>query len=444
MAVTTSYPGVYVVENTSPAISVSQVSTAVPVFIGQFRNADGTTLPEGQCIKINEWTDFSGEYSGIASIGFVITSEEQSGSYKYNENVWGGPSGVIASVQHYFVNGGGPCYLLPITDPADPVEMAGLAPAIQKCSDITLLISVYSSTSERDQVYGSLNGLLVDGNNYFLLADTQDPLLTPATKPELTAVYYPNVLLPGQPQSRPADSAIALTGYVDAAANNVKTMADLKVANPALYEEISSEVDQYMVLWSVEPINAPATAGMAGIYCATDRSRGVWKAPANTVMAGTLGISTRVSDSDQGIMNNEGINVIRYFIDRGVVPWGARTLAGTLTNSDTRWRYIPVRRLFNSAEADIKRAMQQLVFEPNNQPTWLKARHAIDNYLHGLWRMGGLAGATPQDAYWVEIGEGITMTADDIAQGKMIARVGMAAARPAEFIVLEFTQRINL
>ncbi|MDA8481211.1 phage tail sheath family protein, partial [Citrobacter sp. Awk 4] len=128
--------------------------------------------------------------------------------------------------------------------------------------------------------------------------------------------------------------------------------------------------------------------------------------------------------------------------DRGYLVWGARTLAGTQTNSDLSWRYISVRRLFNSAERDIRGAMQGLVFEPNNQPTWQKASNAIENYLYGLWRQGALAGATPEESYSVQIGLGTTMTQEQINQGQMIASVGIAAARPAEFIILQFTQNM--
>ena len=86
--------------------------------------------------------------------------------------------------------------------------------------------------------------------------------------------------------------------------------------------------------------------------------------------------------------------------------------------------------------------MQTMVFEPNNQPTWQKVSAAIENYLYSLWCQGALAGATPAEAYFVQIGLDVTMTQDDIDQGKMIVQVGMAAARPAEFIVLQFTQNV--
>jgi phage tail sheath protein FI len=442
MATTTSYPGVYIEENATPAISVSHSPTSVPVFIGQFKGAGGTGLTAGQCIKINTWMEFSAKYSNDAAISVVVTSTPGTDpKYTYSsETTLNVNPGM--ELQHYFMNGGGPCYLLPLNDYKNDTERAGLVAAIQKYGDITLLVSVYTTTDERDAVYTSINDLLLGSSSYFLLADTQDPTKALSTFADLTAVYYPNVLVPSQWANRPSDNAIPVTGYSDSSgSNNVATLSDLHTINSSLYDQISADISSKL---STGSTSVPATAAMAGIYCATDRSRGVWKPPANVAMAGVTDVSARVSDSDQGTMNNNGINVIRHFVDKGIVPWGARTLAGKSSNSDTKWRYIPVRRLFNSAEADIKRAMQSLVFEPNNEPTWSKARNAIENYLYGLWRQGALAGATPEEAYFVQIGEDITMTADDITQGKMIAQVGMAAARPAEFIVLQFTQSVGL
>ncbi|CAQ84203.1 MULTISPECIES: phage tail sheath family protein [Photorhabdus] len=184
--------------------------------------------------------------------------------------------------------------------------------------------------------------------------------------------------------------------------------------------------------------NIPPSAAIAGIYCSVDRTRGVWKAPANVILQGGVKPKFKVTDDLQGIYNTgKAINMIREFPNTGVTIWGARTL-----KDEDNWRYIPVRRLFNSAERDIKNAMSFAVFEPNSQPTWKAVHRAIDNYLYALWQQGGLAGNKAEQAYFVQIGKGITMTDDDIKQGKMIVKVGMAAVRPAEFIILQFSQNV--
>jgi len=124
------------------------------------------------------------------------------------------------------------------------------------------------------------------------------------------------------------------------------------------------------------------------------------------------------------------------------IVWGARTSASERDGLD--FRYVPVRRLFNAVEKDIKATLSLAVFEPNHSATWERVRGAIDNYLHALWKRGALIGDTPTDAYLVQVGLGVTMTDDDLRSGKMIVKVALAPSRPAEFIVLEFSQNLGL
>ncbi|QKW47696.1 phage tail sheath family protein [Streptomyces microflavus] len=177
---------------------------------------------------------------------------------------------------------------------------------------------------------------------------------------------------------------------------------------------------------------APSGA-VAGAWTAVDSARGVWKAPANIVLRGIDGPVHEATDTDQGAHLN--LNFIRTFSDMGTVIWGARTRSET-----DQWRYIPIRRLFSAVERDIQRALRSAVFEPNAAPTWERVRAAVDSYLHQLWQQGGLAGGKPGEAYFVQIGQGITMAEDDIAAGRLVLKVGLATMRPAEFTIVQFTQ----
>src|SRR5690606_4966508 len=102
----------------------------------------------------------------------------------------------------------------------------------------------------------------------------------------------------------------------------------------------------------------------------------------------------------------KSINVIRKFAGKGVIVWGARTLAG----NDNEWRYVPVRRLFIFVEESVKKATEFVVFEPNDANTWLRTKAMIENFLTGLWRDGAFAGAKPEQAFYVKVGLGQTMT----------------------------------
>ena len=84
------------------------------------------------------------------------------------------------------------------------------------------------------------------------------------------------------------------------------------------------------------------------------------------------------------------------------------------------------------------------VFEPNDANTWIKVKAMIENFLNNQWRDGALAGAKAEDAYFVKVGLGETMNSVDILEGRMIIEIGMAVVRPAEFIILRFSHKMQV
>ncbi|MNY32438.1 Phage tail sheath protein [compost metagenome] len=138
-------------------------------------------------------------------------------------------------------------------------------------------------------------------------------------------------------------------------------------------------------------------------------------------------------------MNGKAVNAIRYFVGEGVKVWGARTLDGNSLD----WRYINVRRTMLMLEESIKNASKAYVFEPNVANTWVSVRSMINSFLTGIWKRGGLAGSTPEDAFSVHIGLGETMTPDDILEGIMRITILVAISRPAEFIEITFQQQMQ-
>lgn len=207
-------------------------------------------------------------------------------------------------------------------------------------------------------------------------------------------------------------------------------------AIPALKNIINSISSEYLTL--------PPSSSLAGVYARVDNDRGVWKAPANTTLSNVIGLTTLINKKEQEGLNvdvvaGKSVNAIRPFTGKGIMVWGARTLAG----NDNEWRYIPVRRFFNMAEESIKKATEQFVFEPNDKNTWVKVRAMIENFLILQWRAGALAGAKPDQAFFVRVGLGETMTALDILEGRMNVEIGMAVVRPAEFIILKFSHKMQ-
>lgn len=176
---------------------------------------------------------------------------------------------------------------------------------------------------------------------------------------------------------------------------------------------------------------APPSGHVCGIMARSDATRGVHKAPANEIVRGALGVERTMSDVDQGLLNLQGINVIRVFAT-GARPmlWGARTTA-----IDTNWQYVNVRRLFLFLEGSIEEGIRSAVFEPNNLALWQKLRRTITDFLTRVWRDGALFGATAEDAFYVRIDETLNPFSEQ-ALGRLHIEVGVRPSYPAEFIIV--------
>ena len=187
----------------------------------------------------------------------------------------------------------------------------------------------------------------------------------------------------------------------------------------------------------------PPSAAMAGIYTMVDNTRGVWKAPANVALNYVDSLTETIGDEEQKNLNvpvtGKAINVIRAFRGEGNKVWGARTLDG---NSQD-WRYVNVRRTMCFLEESVRNAARAYVFEPNDASTWINMKCMIENFLRSVWKRGGLAGATPEEAFEVHVGLGDTMTGDDILEGILRITVLVAISRPAEFIEITFQQQMQ-
>ena len=189
----------------------------------------------------------------------------------------------------------------------------------------------------------------------------------------------------------------------------------------------------------VDPVTGTRTAcppsgHICGLYAQTDARRGVWKAPANVAVRGALDLTRRFSADEQGILNPLGVNVIRMFPD-GIRVWGARTLGDPAGD----WLYVPVRRLTTMISQSLQQGTRWVVFEPNDLRLWKSLRRDIGAFLNGLWREGALAGATPEQAYFVKC-DAETTTQADIDQGKVFAIIGIAPVKPAEFVIIRISQ----
>jgi len=446
-------PNVYVEEQSVLPPSVAPVSTAVPAFIGYTAKADPGI---GQPYRISSLLDFE-TYFGAAETTSFTATENSDGTVTVADPAPG--YRLYPCLKMYFDNGGGPCYITSVGLYADPatvtladLENNGLTPLISEdeptlivCPDALALIDSdyheycqkalahcgtlqdrFAILDARDEADDSTNGVLAGfrtglGTSYL----------------DYGAAYYPD--LSTNMTFSFTDQSVTVTpwDHSGGTAGTAVALAELKTSNTGLYNKVYSALNaQRRVL--------PPSASVAGVYAVTDRERGVWKAPANVSLASVIGPVKKINDNQQEGLNvdatsGKSINAIRAFAGKGTLIWGARTLDG----NSNEWRYVSVRRLFNYIEESVKKSTAWAVFEPNTMTTWLKVKTMIASFLTDIWRDGGLAGATTDDAFFVHIGLGTTMTEDDIDNGKMIVKVGIAAARPAEFIILTFTHKLQ-
>jgi hypothetical protein len=182
-------------------------------------------------------------------------------------------------------------------------------------------------------------------------------------------------------------------------------------------------------------IALPPSGFVAGVYARTDITRGVWKPPANEIVRGALRFERDVTYGQQELLNPRGVNCLRFFYGRGYRIWGART-----ASSDPEWKYVNVRRYFIYLEKSIDRSTQWAVFEPNGEALWANIRETVSAFLYNEWYNGALLGSKPEEAYFVRCDRS-TMTQNDLDNGRLICLVGVAALKPAEFVIFRIGQK---
>ena len=474
-------PGVYVEEIKTLPPSATDIATAIPAFIGYTEKH--LVAGEVEIDEISSLREFE-ERFGRAPVAqwkvrYEVVNEEDVLRLFQNDGSTGKTPQPVErfsqpkyllwyAINHYFRNGGGRCYVVSIGKTAgDPVKdhfLQGLT-ELESYDEPTLIVlpeATKLAPSDYAEVCQSALQHAASLQDRFVILDLQTSSITaaPNSKKLLElrgllgnkdldrgAAYFPylnttlnhiisdqEIIIEGLVTSGPTGSA-AGSGSKAPSAAPVK-LSSLQDTHTSLYNQIQKILnDQRVIL--------PASAAIAAVYVSTDRERGVWKAPANVSLQSVVSPVIQLTDVQQAAFNidaftGKSINAIRSFTGKGVLVWGARTLAG----NSNEWCYISVRRLFISVEESLKKATDFATYEANDISTWLKVKGMIDSYLYNLWTRGALQGTNPEDAYFVNVGLGKTMSPDEVLNGRLIVEVGLAAVRPAEFIILRFAHKL--
>lgn len=434
-----------------------------------------------------EYEKFFGKTQKEKGITVTVTSEDVSAKIGKLP-----AHNMYYSLQAYFANGGGPCYIVPVGGLDRTVKQADLKlglDAIEQEDEITLivfpeslsLIDVKKLKSEATQnaAYSDYNGLhdaaLQQCNRLQDRFVVMDALLDPATfdasikdfsikegadafrnsgiginNLKYGAVYAPQVETIFNYEYEDEDVEVSIYRKANGELTipkdpDVQTPTPIKLNSLSPQNKPKQDGELYPLIKTAidrMPLILPAAPLIVGVYAAVDNDRGVWKAPANVSLSSVIQPTIKIAKADQDFLNvdttGKSINAIRAFTGKGTLVWGARTLAG----NDNEWRYVSVRRFFIMAEESIKKGTEPFVFEPNDANTWTKVRAMIENFLTLQWRAGALQGAKPEQSFYVRVGLNETMTALDILEGRMIVEIGLAVVRPAEFIILKFSHKM--
>ncbi|HXU93852.1 MAG TPA: phage tail sheath C-terminal domain-containing protein, partial [Gallionella sp.] len=510
-------PGVYIVEKNAFPNSVVEVATAVPAFIGYTEKADNKGKPlSNQPWRITSMAEFENYFgkgpapkfsftnTAPAPVAPATTAPEPSFSLPDGKgkrtNYWltqeEGRFLLYYSMQLFYQNGGGPCYIVSVGDYSGAVEAKKLTDGIMplvKEQEPTIVVIPDAVLLKQDECIGVEQQMLDHcGNvmkNRVAILDVSDGYRSrqdPAGDPVNTfrdslginfldfgMAYYPwlnttitsasnlncenlsdaaraslHDLLKAELDidNLPKEKAEQMTAIIDGVKHDHDWTKDAKYpqqpTDPAkklsdsalkalqdnfvlqsklmLHKSLVALSPNYnMILTEIANVLnlLPPAAAMAGVYTMVDDNRGVWKAPANVSLNSVTSPAVNITHGDQEDLNvtpqGKSINAIRPFVGEGTLVWGARTLDGNSLD----WRYINVRRTMIMLEESIRLASKAYVFEPNVANTWVTIKSMIRNFLTGVWKKGGLAGAVPDDAFAVFCGLGETMTPEDILEG---------------------------
>jgi uncharacterized protein len=370
-------------------------------------------------------------------------------------------------LEMFIANGGGDFYIVSVGDYGGAIDNRRMEDGLNRLTDEDepTLILFPDAYEDPYDLYKKALAQCADQKNRFLICDVQqqedeaDPIGSSAEEFRngigsdhlmFGAAYYPDLETTLSHRYDEDEIGVMVKGTreIQVLRHSEETIqADAEKAKESLYhaeggnyhgayKQIKAEIASVR-------LSLPPGGAIAGVYARVDRSTGVWKAPANVSLNRVSAPEIQIDDAEQRDLNappsGKSINAIRSFTGRGVLVWGARTLAG----NDNEWRYIPVRRLMSMVEASITNALGRLAHEPNNAGTWETVNAMVQNFLTSLWGSGALRGTTADEAFYVKVGLGETMSAEQILEGRLIVEIGMAALRPAEFIVSRLSQEMK-
>lgn len=473
-------PDVYVEEIASGEKPIQAVSTSTGALIGMTVRGE-----VGKPVLVTSWTEFVNKFALGCDTPFLKNSD------------------LPNAVYGFFQNGGARCYVVRVASPSAKVatceiEDDGLeihakdvgtwANDVMKVKVVTGIGSTFNvlvyMKNELVETIENVSNNVADANyfadvinetsNYIKIAKENDKLLVTTSDiktfaggidayesvnnsdytgerglTSLDTISDVNLIaIPGKTEKAIAS---ALLGYCDtrndcfaiidspqgADLEAIKTYRDsLGGTNGALYYpwgKISDPIGR-----SAKSVKlCPPSGHVMGVFARTDNGRGVYKAPAgeDCVIRGFADLETNLKLGAVDILNPKGINCIITKPNKGIIIWGARSLS-----SDTAKRYVSDVRFDLMVRKSLYEGTQWAVFEPNDSTLWEKVDTSLRSFLDTQWRSGALRGASSEEAYYVKCDAELN-NESAINNGQLVAEIGYAKQKPAEFVIIKIIQK---
>lgn len=287
--------------------------------------------------------------------------------------------------------------------------------------------------------------------------------------------FMPDVInkIAGTPETAPVGWDLAkwvynaLIAWVDAPKTNgrhfvvAETAGSLTVdgalgASGALTETSRAAV-YYPNVYIKDPIGRSGSSirkvgpsgAVAGLYINTDRIAGPFKAPAGigTKIVDAIALERAFSSTDLDSLNtgtdasgsivgNNVVNAIRNIPGAGIVVMGGRTLK----QDGTANRYVNMRRSLTYIEKRLNDNAAFAVFENNTEKLWARIITSLGSFLNEYRNQGGLRGTTVEESFYIKC-DAENNTAASIQAGEVHIEVGVALEYPAEFVVINLSQK---
>jgi len=424
-------PGVYVEEVSSGSKAITAVPTSIVGFIGETKHGEvnAPTL-------ITTWAQYFNKFIGYSTVEKKIREKSvkvEVENLKTTDLDW--------AIYAFFANGGSKCYVNSVggaSSETPKVEKAveknkeekgaNKAPRVNNSSSFDIVKEIIGNDGGPDKRTGIHAFKVIDEISIICApgitkGGVQQAILEYCEALNIFAILDAPATLDGLSEySLPA----TLDGLSKLSAKCASKQAALYFPWVNIYDADAKED------------RAIAPSGfVAGIYNRVDAQRGVHKAPANEIVRLAKSLTCTLSDEEQESLNVQGINCIREFSDLGIRVWGART---TICATDSEWRYVNVRRVFNMVEKSIEKNSKWAVFEPNDKFLWIKLKRNITSFLTRVYNSGALVGANAGEAFFVNCDESINPQ-ENIDAGIVTVEIGIAVVKPAEFIVFKISQK---